>query len=357
MAKPHRPSTTAASVRCYDPRDLNYPVIKRLLDLSTNLGGTIEGDPEVTISGIAALAEASSGELAPLFHRRYLAELQQTRASAILTTPGLARHVKDRPLWVHPASRVAFANTLALFYPEKPTPVSMHESAVIAESAELDPTVTVGPLCVIEEDAVIGAGTVLRARCFVGARASIGRDCRIGPNAVVLESCTVGDRVRIGAGSIIGGDGFGFLPTGASVPLRVPQIGRVEIEDDVDIGALVAVDKATLGVTRIRRGAKIDNQVQVGHNVEIDEGAIIAAQSGLAGSVKIGAGALLGGQVGVADHLEVGAKARVAAKAGLVADVEPGAAVAGYPGIAHKSWLRIWGRLLRPLAPKGERKG
>jgi UDP-3-O-[3-hydroxymyristoyl] glucosamine N-acyltransferase len=171
---------------------------------------------------------------------------------------------------------------------------------------------------------------------------------------MVLERCVVGDRVRLGPGAVVGSDGFGFVPAGgdAGLPRRVPQTGRVVIENDVEIGALAAVDRATLGETRVRRGAKIDNLVQIAHNVDVGPGAILAAQVGLAGSVSVGPGALLGGQVGVADHLAIGPHARVAAKSGVVGDVPAHATVAGYPAISHRTWLRAWSWLVRRLGSR-----
>jgi UDP-3-O-[3-hydroxymyristoyl] glucosamine N-acyltransferase len=187
---------------------------------------------------------------------------------------------------------------------------------------------------------------LLGARSFVGSGVILGAECRLGPGAVVLEGSRIGDRVRIGPGAIIGSEGFGFVADGP-LPRRMPQVGGVVLEDDVEIGALTAIDRATIGDTIIRRGAKLDNLIQVGHNAEIGAGALMAAQCGLAGSSKVGAGAQLGGQVGVGDHLRIGSRARLAGKSGVTADVPDGATYAGYPALPRFTWLRAWATLLR----------
>jgi UDP-3-O-[3-hydroxymyristoyl] glucosamine N-acyltransferase len=326
-----------------------------LSQLASLHGGSISGDGDVRIRGVASLDGAGPDDLAPLLHPRYLAAVACCGAGALLTDRALAARVEgwSGPLWIHPAPRTALALAMDAFAPEPRIEPGVHRSAIVDPSATVDPSARIEALAVVCAEAVVGPRSLVGQRALVADRASVGADCRIGPGAMVLARCVVGDRVRLGPGAVVGSDGFGFIPAGEGrVPRRVPQLGRAVLEDDVELGALATVDRATLGDTVVRRGAKIDNHVQIGHNAEVGAGAILAAQVGLAGSVTVGPGALLGGQAGVADHLVIGRDARVAAKSGVVADVADGATVAGYPAIQHRTWLRIWSSLARRIGPR-----
>lgn len=328
--------------------------MKRSLEqLAADYGGTTQGDAGTTVTGIAVVAEAGPEHLAPLFHRRYLGSAREGRAGVLLTDARLALQLPDRPLWIHPNPRLALARLLDELHPAPPVEPFRHPSAVVASSARVAPTCRLEALVVVEDEAVIGPRCHLGPRSIIGSGVRLGSDCQVGPGAMVLAGSEVGDRVRIGPGAVIGSEGFGFLP-GAPLPTRVPQVGGVVIEDDVELGALAAVDRATIGATVIRRGAKLDNLVQVGHNAEVGPGALIAAQSGLAGSSTIGEGALLGGQVGVGDHFQVGAGARVAAKSGVAGDIPKNVTYAGYPAVPRFKWLRAWASLLRWSSHRGE---
>lgn len=337
------------------------PSAFRLRELAASFGGTIAGDGEVCLHRVAPLDGAGPGDLAPLLHPRFLEAAGRSAAGALLSDSALAGRLErgDRAVWVHPAPRLALALALEALAPEPAVEPAIHATAVVDPSAAVDASARVEALAIVGPGATVGPRTLIGPRALVAAGAAVGADCRIGPGAMVLERCLVGDRVRLGPGAVVGSDGFGFIPAsgGAKLPRRVPQTGRVVIEDDVEIGALAAVDRATLGETRVRCGAKIDNLVQVAHNVDVGSGAILAAQVGLAGSVTVGQGALLGGQVGVADHLAIGPHARVAAKSGVVADVPPRATVAGYPAIPHRTWLRAWSWLVRQIAHRSKEAG
>jgi UDP-3-O-[3-hydroxymyristoyl] glucosamine N-acyltransferase len=249
-------------------------------------------------------------------------------------------------LWVHDEPRLALAQTLELLYPEPQVEPTIHPTAVVASSAHVEDTACVEALAVVQDHACVGARTVVGPRAVIGRQARLGTDCLVGPGAMVLDRCRLGDRVRVGPGTVVGSDGFGFVPDREGAR-RVPQRGDVVVEDDVELGALVTVDRGTLGHTTIRRGTKVDNQVHLGHNVDVGPHAIIAAQTGLAGSVRLGAGVMAGGQVGVADHLVVGDGARLAARSGVVSDVPAGATYAGYPALPRHQWLRLWAKLGR----------
>jgi UDP-3-O-[3-hydroxymyristoyl] glucosamine N-acyltransferase len=275
--------------------------------LASRHGGSLEG-AQVSPASIAPVERAGRGDLAPLIASRFVSAAREAalRGAALLVDRTLAAAVGGATsLWVHEHATWALAAVL--------------EEAVIPD----DP-------------ATVGAG------------------CSVAPTAVLGPRVVIGDRVRIGAGTVIGHPGFGwaFGPGGAVRP--VPQLGGVVIEDDVVIGPLCTVDAGTLSPTRVRRGAKLDAHVHVGHNTDVGEGVIVAAQSGFAGSVVLGRGVLVGGQVGVADHVVVGEGARIAAKSGVIGDVPAGTVVAGYPAVPRARWLRALAKLYRGLKTPGD---
>jgi UDP-3-O-[3-hydroxymyristoyl] glucosamine N-acyltransferase len=235
---------------------------------------------------------------------------------------------------------LAMATIAELFAPPIPRPAcGVDPSATVAPTARLAERVALGPNVFVGEGAQIGAGTILHAGVFVGEHVSIGQDCELFPNVVVRERCRLGNRVIIHACSAIGSDGFGYRWDGQK-HAKIPQIGSVEIEDDVEIGSCSCVDRAKFGVTRIGRGSKIDNLVQVAHNVRIGPHCIMAGQAGVAGSVTLGAGAVLGGQCAVRDHVSMGDRAALAACSGAMEDVPAAQVVSGLPAIPHRQFLR-----------------
>jgi UDP-3-O-[3-hydroxymyristoyl] glucosamine N-acyltransferase len=305
-----------------------------LADIATLLGAELIGT-DARVGGVAALEDAGPSDLTLCFDRRRISELRKTRAAGVIIprrAPEL-RQAAPCPVLRVEEPRLALARVLRHFHPEPA------EEGGVREGAR------------VEAGASVGTGTVVATGAVIESGAVVGDDCRIGPNAVVASGCTLGNRVVVGPGAVIGSSGFGFVPEGESVG-KIPQVGRVVIEDDVEIGANTTVDRATLGATRIGRGTKIDNLVQVGHNVSIGMNVLIAAQVGLSGSVRIGDNAVLGGQVGVADHVVIGAGAQVGAKSGVGTHVPPGARVAGYPAVEVKHWLEnafLWRRVRRLL--------
>lgn len=307
--------------------------LDRILALVSPVGVTGTG-PSV-ITGIAALSEAGEGDLSFLGNAKYKGDVPHSKAGVILLpedhegepSPGQVFVRVKNPSY---ALAVICGEIEAVLWPA-PAP-GIHPSAVIDVSAKIGAGVHVGALCVIEAGAVVGDNTVIEARSFVGREARIGRDCRLKPGVVVSDYCVLGDRVRIQSGAVIGSDGFGY-ETVQGEHRRVPQVGAVVLEDDVEIGANTTLDRARFSVTRVGKGSKIDNLVQIAHNVVIGRHCIVVGQVGIAGSCVLEDYVVLGGQVGLAGHLRIGKGARIGAQAGVLADVEPGAILLDAPAI------------------------
>jgi len=314
---------------------------RSLAELASWIGGTVEGDGSVQIRGLATLEEAGPGELSFYGNPRYRKELGTTRASAVLLPPGEPVH-RAGVAWVRvPSPHLAFARLLTVFHPAPRPAAGVHPRAEVHPSARVDPTATVMALAVVEAGAVVGARSVLWPGSYVGEGSRLGEDCVLQPGAVVRERCELGNRVMLQPGVVVGSDGFGFAfdPAGPA-HVKVPQVGTVRIEDDVEVGAGSCIDRATTGETVIGRGTKIDNLVQIAHNVRVGPLSILCAQVGISGSTEVGAGVVLAGQVGVVGHVHVGDGARIAAQSGVPHDVPAGSTVAGYPAVDHALWLR-----------------
>jgi UDP-3-O-[3-hydroxymyristoyl] glucosamine N-acyltransferase len=296
--------------------------------LAEALGGVVEGDHERVVSGVATLESAGPHQISFCTDPRYQGAARASGAGAFLAPP----EITDLPGPVVRTANapLAFVRLLQLFYPEAPTPPGVHPTAVVAAAASVDPTAAVGALAVIESGAVVGRGVRVGPLVYLGRGARIGDESVLHPHVVVREGVVIGRRVIVHAGAVLGADGFGYTPDG-SAHRRIPQVGRVVIEDDVDIGANTTIDRATLGDTIVRRGTKIDNLVQIGHNVEVGEDCIIVAQVGLAGSVQIGRRVVLAGQVGVADHVRIADGVTVGAQSGIPSDISDPGVYLGYP--------------------------
>ena len=316
----------------------------RTLDqLAAHVGGRVFGDGNVFISGIAPIDEAKPGEITFLTNSRYQKYLSQCRASAVIVGPGVisesAGTVKNFLEAADPY--VAFAKILSLlrpsaeFSPQISPLAAIHASAVVATSSTIFPNVFIGPRARVGERAVLFPGV------YLGEDVSVGVASVLHANVVVREGCRIGERVILHPGVVIGCDGFGYAGRGAA-RIKIPQVGIVVVEDDVEIGANTTVDRATLGRTVIRRGAKIDNLVQIAHNVQVGEYSVIASQAGVAGSTKLGKNVTLAGQVGVVNHIEIGEGATIGPQSGVPQNVAPGAVLSG--GIAaapHHEWLKV----------------
>lgn len=281
------------------------------------IGGTVVGDGGLTLTGFASAGHAKTGDLTFAENEIYFARAEQSAALAILVDQDFS---STKTLIKVPNARLGFAKALGMFFPEKRFAPGIDASAVISASAKVDPTAHIGPLCFIGENVRIAAGAVLQGLNHVGEQAQISEDCLIYPNVTLYPRTQLGRRVRIHSGAVIGADGFGYVPDAGS-HRKVPQVGNVIIHDDVEIGANVTIDRGALGPTVIGRGSKIDNLVQIAHNVIIGEHCLVVAQAGIAGSTRLGNYVTLAGQVGLAGHLKIGNHVTVAAQSGVMHDI------------------------------------
>jgi UDP-3-O-[3-hydroxymyristoyl] glucosamine N-acyltransferase len=303
-------------------------------EIQQHIGAAVDGRPEMRITGVNALETAQPGELSFAETPKYLPQVRASRASAIIVSKTFP--AVEGPLLLrveHP--RLAFVKVMYLFQPKFAVQTGVHRDAVVAPDTELGEGVTIRECAVVRSRARIGAGTVIESGAYIGEEVTIGERCFIGPNVVIMYGSRIGHRVILHGGTVIGADGFGFV-WAEGHHMKIPQLGNVIVEDDVELGANVCVDRATFGSTVVKRGTKVDNLVQIAHNDVIGEDVILSGQVGLAGSVQIGNRAMLGGQAGVADHVTVGPDGRVGAASAVFKDVPAGAS--------------FWGTPARPLA-------
>ncbi|NJD63129.1 MAG: UDP-3-O-(3-hydroxymyristoyl)glucosamine N-acyltransferase [Deltaproteobacteria bacterium] len=321
----------------------------RLSDLAARVGARLAGDGDVVVNGIAPIETAGPGQVTFLSNPKYARFARASAASAIIAKDRVegaraAFLLSDNPYFT-------FACVVELFHPPVRRSAGISPAASIHPGARMGKEVAVAPFVVVEEGAVVGDRTVLSAGVVVGEGAVVGEDCLLYPHVVLYHGVRVGSRVILHAGCVIGSDGFGFAPSPEGFR-KIPQVGTVEIGDDVEIGANTAVDRAALGVTRIGRGTKLDNLVQVGHNVTIGEHTAIAGQTGIAGSCKIGSRVMIGGQAGLAGHLEVDDGILLGAKCGVAETLRASEARvwSGIPAMPHPTWLRM--AMLLPKLPE-----
>jgi UDP-3-O-[3-hydroxymyristoyl] glucosamine N-acyltransferase len=308
-----------------------------LKDLALSLGCVLRGSGEVEVHRVSGIEEAGPGDLTFLANPRYALKLGTTGASAVILSPEVECPL---PSLLCPNPYLAYARAAALLHPPERHEPGTHPSAFVDASAKLGEGVHVGPHAVVGPGVRVGARSVLHAGVVLYREVAIGEDCVLHSGVSVRERCRLGNRVVVQNGAVIGGDGFGFAKDEAGRYQKIPQVGIVVIEDDVEIGALTAIDRAAMRETRIGRGTKIDNLVQIGHSVTVGEDTILAGQVGIAGSSKIGSRVTLAGQVGVAGHLTIGDGATATAQTGIPNSVEPGALVSGYPAIENRQWLK-----------------
>ncbi len=305
------------------------------------LQGEVEGDGSLKLRNVGKIEEAGEGDLTFLANPAYEKYLYTTGATAVLVNKDFKpeRPVKAALIRVENAYE-ALARLLKLVEGQKEVPKGIHSLAFVEEGVSLGEDVYVGPYAVVEKGVVLGDGVQLHAHVYIGEGVKIGAGTVIYPGVKIYHGCVIGKHCVIHAGSVIGADGFGFAPTGEEYA-KVPQIGIVEIEDDVEIGANVTIDRATMGRTLIRRGVKIDNLIQIGHNVEVGERTVMAAQTGIAGSTKIGKNCMFGGQVGISGHLRVADGVKIAAKTGVHNTVkEENAILGGIPAMPIRQFQR-----------------
>ena len=297
-------------------------------EIAKLLGGEVQGDASLVLKGFAPADRAAPGDLTFAENENYFARADQSLASAIIVDGPFASSKKT--LIRVPNARIAFAKVLPLFFPEPVFAPGIHATAILDSSVQVDPTAHIGPYCVLDDHVRIGPRCVLQGGNYVGAHCHLAEAVHLLPNVTLYPRTEVGYRVRIHSGAVIGSDGFGYV-LDSGMHRKVPQIGNVIIRDDVEIGANVTIDRGALGPTIIGKGSKIDNLVQIAHNVVIGENCLIVSQAGIAGSTKLGNYVVLGGQVGLAGHLKIGNRVSIAAQSGVMHSIPDGEKWFGYP--------------------------
>jgi len=314
-------------------------------ELGLMLDSEVKGDPDLRVSGITALDCASAGQLSFLVDPRYRHLVSGCRASALLVSPKF-RDLEFN-LLIARNPQLALAKAVRLFVPDSQEAAGIHPAAFVGEGVLLGEGVSVGPFAHIGDNSQIDDGTRIGASAFLGKEVRIGKGCLIHPRACVLDRCIIGDRVIIHAGVVIGADGYGYAQDELGRHVKIPQTGIVQIDDDVEIGANTTVDRAAFGRTWIKRGAKIDNLVMIGHNVVVGEDSLLVAQVGISGSARLGDNVVLAGQVGINGHVQIGDRVKVGAQSGIHHSIEPDQAVVGYPAVPLDEFIRNYTNIRR----------
>jgi len=310
----------------------------RLQELANRLECKLEDESQVEILGVATLEEAQQGDLSFLSNPKYYPEAKATKASAVVVGPDCPP--LHTPRLIHANPYLVFAKAIELFYPPQRKEGGVHPTAVVSPDARLGSGVAIGAYAVVEAGALIGDGVEIGPHCVVHAAA------QIGPNSMLHAGCVIRERVRIGnhcivqSNAVIGSDGFGYAKQDDGSWYKISQTGAVVLEDYVEIGAGTTIDRATIGETRIRKGAKIDNLVQIGHSCAVGENSLLCAQVGLAGSTRVGRNVILAGQVGSAGHLDIGDGVVATGQTGIPSSVEPGKVISGSPSFDNRQWLK-----------------
>ena len=313
----------------------------KLIDLAREISCELEsGPPDLDITSAAGLDIGGPSDVSFLANPKYTPQVEITSAGAVILTDGVEIKRSDIAILRAKDAYVAYTLALRVFFPSPPIVPCLHPAAVIDESAQVDKNVEIHANVVIGKNCIVESGVKLLPNVTIYDGVKIGRDTVIHAGVSIRENCEIGARCIIQNNSTIGSHGFGYARTSDKKWLKIPQVGRVVVEDDVEIGANSSIDCASVGESRIKRGTKIDNLVQIGHSCTIGEDALICAQTGLAGSSVIGDRVILAGQVGIAGHLKVGDDAVLTAKSATSHDVEPGKTISGIPGFDNRDWLR-----------------
>ena len=311
----------------------------KLQAIASALEGELCGDGEIEITGVAPLDAAGPGHLTFLANQRYRDQVAASGASAILIAPG--EELPDRPAILVPNPYLAFARALRLFHPAPEFAPGAHPSAVVDETAELGPGASIGALAVVGARCKLGRNVVVHPGAVLYPDVEVGDDSIVHAKCVVREGCKLGARVVLQPGAVVGGDGFGYAPDEKGHYHPIPQVGIVELADEVELGANATIDRAAMGATKIGAGTKIDNLVMVAHNCQVGAHTVMAAQAGVSGSTKVGNHVMLGGQVGAAGHIEIGDRVIATAQTGIPSSIESGRMVSGSPATDNRAWLRI----------------
>lgn len=309
-------------------------------EIAKMVNGIVEGDPTAEIKGVSSITNAQPGTITFLSQPRYVSYAENTAAAAVVVGRNWQGKCKCTVVRVDNPD-MAFTKIVSMFSPPPP-PISwhIHSTAIIGEDAKLGSNVSIGPYTIIEDYVEIGNNTIIYGSCYIGYKVKIGANCLIYPHVSIREYCRLGDRVIIHNGAVIGSDGFGYNRSGEKW-VKIPQVGIVTIGNDVEIGSNVTIDRARFGETVICDGVKIDNLVQIAHNVIIGDNTAIAAQTGIAGSTVLGSNVQCGGQAGISGHLKVGNSAIIGAQAGVTKNVPDGEFVSGYPALPHNKAKKI----------------
>jgi UDP-3-O-[3-hydroxymyristoyl] glucosamine N-acyltransferase len=319
-------------------------VEKTLHELAAYLGGRVTGDGNARVRGLATLDDAGEGDITFLANPKYAQKVATTGATAVILPPGANGHGRNVVEVANPY--LAFAKLLTLFYTRPVQPVGIMPGAHVSAAVKMGADVSVYPGAYIADGVVLGDRVTIHPGVVLYPGVVLGDDVTLHANVSVRERCRIGNRVIVHNGAVIGSDGFGYAPDGSDW-YKIPQIGIVVLEDDVEIGANTVIDRAALEVTRIGRGTKIDNLVQVAHNCTIGENCMIVSQVGISGSTKVGNHVTIGGQVGVAGHIQIGDNVMIGAKSGIPGNIAAGQIVSGIPAIPHRDWLKASGIFAR----------
>lgn len=309
-----------------------------LKELADILGAELTGPADVDIRGAAAVQDAKQGQITFITGNNYLKDLERSQASAVIVPPDT--HPMRLPMLRHENPRLAFARTLELLYVKPYQAIGISDKAAIGANAVIGADPSIHPYVVLADDVKIGDRVTLYPGVSIGRDAVLDDDCIIYANVSIRENTRIGKRVIIHAGTVIGSDGFGFV-TDRGRHHKIPQVGGVIIEDDVEIGANCTIDRATLGYTVVKQGTKIDNLVHIAHNVTVGEHCILVTQVGISGSCTIGNHVVLGGQVGIADHVIIGDRVMASAQSGIIKDIEPDQVVGGTYAMPQRDWLKV----------------
>ncbi|MBI5827907.1 MAG: UDP-3-O-(3-hydroxymyristoyl)glucosamine N-acyltransferase [Deltaproteobacteria bacterium] len=320
-----------------------------LKEIAVAVAGCVVGDEAAAVRDVAPIEEATEGDITFISDRRHLKLLKSTGATAVILresdSPPANGAIKNLILVKDPL--LAFVRVMDIFRPQPPVVPGIHPKAEVSPKAAIGTDASIQAFAVVEEGAVIGDRTTLYPGVYIGRGARVGDDTVLHSGVRVREGCQIGSRVIIHCNSVVGSDGFGYARAGSRYE-KIPQRGIVRIEDDVEVGACVTIDRATIGSTVIGRGTKIDNLVQIAHNVKVGTDSVIVAQAGIAGSTRIGNRVQVAGQAGIAGHIEIGDDSSLGAKAGATNDIPPRSVYSGFPAIPHKEWLRasvVYGKL------------